>query len=651
MDFNIMIDDTLAVDTASIQSYNIDSSNAFLVKVSDKYYQRIFSITSKFTEDVLSIKELRPTIRKTVLLKNELETKFILDVYDVSLCTKKQEAFGRLHELKEEIVQLHAKIPPLLIEQLSNRRSIQMLQFLLNYIDLLLNVIQGNASDLVAKVQDNANGLIAKDGSQTGIDDLIFYIAAKPSVERLQLPASREACPDPWICTLESLYAGIDRFHLKDDWSVMENALSLPIGVSEEIETQHAILEKLKQARQQAKLNCLENKALQLQIVQIKVKIAYLQGNRFEKIGKGANGAVLVKWKNKRIAVLKFAEGATLHHKAVDQLEASGNYSFSGLTQWIGFYTKTSQKAVICGSGSKNIEACAEKAGFMLAEKFHEELIKSAAMARDAFTPMIAGAIDFPEGHAITTASLAVFLENAIDADIAHQLACILNKNLTAEERDRFQIFTIIDFLMGHTDRHPGNWMVELSYKQPMAEEDVNESESLKNWQTASLSGVSSFCKFPNQVVNIAKVKNKTHLKELQEALHLTPDDYVIDKIIPIDNGNILPTVELGYTILDSKQYDWKNLPFATLPFSKSIGEFIAHFPLNEAWVDAICQKINADPHIKSMSSDIGGIFIKNESIVQMKLRAKKLKEIGTGRIETPRQLAEEPLTGKNPSS
>ena len=168
------------------------------------------------------------------------------------------------------------------------------------------------------------------------------------------------------------------------------------------------------------------------------------------------------------------------------------------------------------------------------------------------------------------------------------------------------------------------------------------------SWEYASVFEAASFCKFPVQKYETLIVKNKAHLEQLQKTLHLSPADYTLEKIIPIDNGNILPTKELGPEIVHSKQYDWKHLPFATLPFSDVFQRCMAHLPLDDAWVEDICQKINADPHIKSMSADIGGVFINSESIAQMKLRVKKLKKSVLDTIKTPKQLAgEERLAGK----
>lgn len=414
------------------------------------------------------------------------------------------------------------------------------------------------------------------------------------------------------------------------EYCIIEDAKTINAN---EAKALRIILEKLKKEKKAKKINGEINHKLKLQIVELKTKIAFLEGMESESSGKGANGAIFIKWKKhdapqKKFAVFKLSESIETHEFQAPQGEQSvvtNNY-FNTLVQMIGFCTSTSQQAVVCGAGSKNREACAEKAGFMIADKFHNEIIAYIAGKKKhnpmlllgfnegIFTPMIAGIVDFMNTNRDKSSigSIAVFIQNAIDADVAQSHANILEKNLTHKEEVMFQFFVIYDYLIGNADRHEGNWMVKLSCKKD------------------------GLPRFP--------ILDKNHLSMLHSQMNLTENDYEIEAIIPIDNANIMPTKEFGSNILDSKQYAWKTLKFASLGFCDEVVDFMNQVHIDDKWVQDICNAINGDMQIKQLCYDVGGTLINPESMAQMKLRTRKLKEIGTRQIKTPRDLAEAPL-------
>lgn len=366
-----------------------------------------------------------------------------------------------------------------------------------------------------------------------------------------------------------------------------------------------------------------------LSIVEQKSRIAFLEAFDNESSGKGINGAVFIKWKRKRgslrsVGVFKCSNTIDSQEFISQQKPSVALGGVLGnITQAIGYYTSTSQKAIVCGAASENREACAEKAGFMIAEKFHKAIFAyrdkviqtnprdTRFLCGQLFTPMIAGIVDLMHSSRdkVSVGSLAVFNDNAIDADVAHGIANILEKDLDTTETIIFQLFFLFDYLIGNTDRHTGNWMVKLSYVNALGKNCI--------------------------------VADRAHLAELAKNTHASPSDFKIIAILPIDNGNILPTQELAGRILDSKQYDWKRLKCANIPFHPEVIEFIKSSALTSGWVHDLCESINDDEAIVKYSSDICGPFICDASIAQMVLRMRKIRDVGTGKINTPRLLAE----------
>lgn len=349
-------------------------------------------------------------------------------------------------------------------------------------------------------------------------------------------------------------------------------------------------------------MNAAEKNKLELEKVIIKSKISFLSGFK----------PVDICLEKKSTQIIKYSESIDQRAKEIAVIKLPVKESY---LQSLGYYTFTSQKSITSGAGSQNREACAGKAGFMIADKFHNALISYLSaidplstpclLDQYAFTPMITGITSLIDYELKQTAkySIAVFCKNAIEAGVADEIGGILNKQLTLKELLKFQLFTIYDYLLGNTDRHTGNWMVKLSFK--------------------------------------GKILNKEKLKKAVKEEGYTVNDLTIEEIIPIDNGNILPKQQVNRMICDSKQYLWKNLEFSQSRFSIEMIEFLKKCNLDDTWVDQICNSINFDADIKELCKDATEIFVSTLSVMQMKLRVKQINKVITREIKTPRELAE----------
>jgi len=366
--------------------------------------------------------------------------------------------------------------------------------------------------------------------------------------------------------------------------------------------------------------------------IKIKSQITFLEGHKFELSSNGAHGAMFIKWKKrddsyKNIAVLKVSQIIVQAGRSRSQTPLPKSSLINNIFQAVGFYTKTSQQAVVAGAGSAYKEACAEKAAFMIAEAFQKLLLDYIAtnnnqniqitcpLNSEMFSPMIAGIAALPGENKtqISIGSIAIFEKNCIDTLAANKIAQILEKKLDDSELLIFQLFILFDYILGNTDRHLENWMLQLSYK------DSQDT--------------------------YAFVRDQEHLSKLVNTEHLRKDDFVIRGLLPIDNGNILPTQDLCSTglvgmVLDSKQYEWKNLKFAAIPFHSAIIDFIKAASITKVWASDVGAAINNDMEIKRYSQDIGGSFISKSSLLQLHHRIHNLNKIANGSITTPKVLA-----------
>lgn len=350
-----------------------------------------------------------------------------------------------------------------------------------------------------------------------------------------------------------------------------------------------------------ASSNVSEVNKFKLKKVIVKAKISFLNGFKPIDIGKEKNSTQIIKYAksdkpSKEIAVIKLPVKETA-------------------IQSIGISTQTSQRSIIAGAGNLYREACAGSAGFLIADKFHNELISYLMGLKESnlpslldpctFTPMIAGITSFIDYELNLTpkCSIAVFCKDSIEADVAHQIAGILNKKLNQKEILKYQLFIIYDYLLGNTDRHEGNWMIKLSYN--------------------------------------GKILSKHDLEAIVKEEGYDVNKLMIEEIIPIDNGNILPKQLVNSMICDSKQYQWKDLKFSTYRFSMDIINFLKICNLNDAWVDEICRAVNTDPEIRELCKDVSEAFIDAASITQMKLRVGQINRIVKMEIKTPKELAE----------
>ena len=623
--------------------------NAKADEVISKFAKYIFCSENKLACTQLNLSaiknctDIRPSRNAAENWKeaNKVKEQIIFDLLEIR---------GELNGIKNRIPK-NSEIPP----QASVISTEKLITEFLEYIDFFNQLLQGFFPDesplnnlllIPMKSMENIMQIIEKNITRIGKlknclltsrnknkwDRLIDLFSATIQkclisdhgwdfMEDLEKNASRPLAP--------SYINNFSHSYINNEFCLIENAVEIN---KKEILALYHNLKSLKNEKQQLKAKKLMVGSLvKLKIAELKTRISFLQGNEFAFSGKGSNGAIFVKWKKmdtsfRKVAVFKLSDSLQTFEFSPSKGSPSVTppMGFGTVVQAFGYYTSTSQKAVVCGAGSRNREACAEKAGFMIADKLHRELIAyvtlkeqqscnaSTSLRKDTFTPMIAGIIDFMnvKRDVISIGSLAVFSEHAIDADAAHEIANVFDKKLDEDELLIFQFFIVFDYLLGNADRHAGNWMLKLSYKNQGA------------------GGL---------------VEHKKHLKTLIAEEALDKESFRIDSIIPIDNGNILPMQSL-MGIVDAKQYDWKHLKFADIKFHAHIIDFINTVNLNEAWVYEICAAINEDPHIKKLSSDIGGVFINQRSIEQMILRAKKLKEVGLGGITTPKQLAEAPL-------
>jgi hypothetical protein len=378
---------------------------------------------------------------------------------------------------------------------------------------------------------------------------------------------------------------------------------------------------------------CISNQT-RLKMTKLKCQIAFLEGPILEYSSKGTNGALFVHWRKRdsslrKIAVLKESRSTKkIEIPQATPTHGSGFSLLNNVVQAIGYYTNTSQQAVVSGAASTNKEACAEKAAFMMAEQLLQILTtytetrkiqhpeESRLLYPEMFTPMIAGIASLLHGNRDKTSvgSIAVYSAHSIDANIMQDIVPILDKTLDASEILIYQLFTLFDYLLGNTDRHLGNWMVKLSYNDFFG------------------------------TVNL--VKNHDHLHKLVHERYMRKEDFKIVGIIPIDNGNILPTQDLYTqdifgTIVDLKQYDWRSLKFSQEPFHAEIIDFIKSSALSKKWAIDLCDSINTDEEIIKYSNDMQGPFINKKSLYQLCNRIENIISVGKGKITTPKALAQ----------
>lgn len=157
-------------------------------------------------------------------------------------------------------------------------------------------------------------------------------------------------------------------------------------------------------------------------------------------------------------------------------------------------------------------------------------------------------------------------------------------EEFTENELNLFQIFIAFDFLLGNLDRHGDNWMFKESA------------------------------------------------------------DGEINKIIPIDNANILPQKEknyLNWKTLGWHISEWNELNIAQKPFTEETIRLIA--ALGDNFVNEICEEIRQDPKISTMMEEDPknqGTYPSIESEGFMQHRFDLLKKAVSGELKTPYELS-----------
>lgn len=164
---------------------------------------------------------------------------------------------------------------------------------------------------------------------------------------------------------------------------------------------------------------------------------------------------------------------------------------------------------------------------------------------------------------------------------LASTVASQINKKttFTEDELNRFQMFAVFDFLLGNLDRHEDNWMVKM------------------NGDT-------------------------------------------IEKIIPIDNANILPKQEISHYInycAGFSVYKWSQFFISRSPFTEETIATLA--ALSDNFVDEICEEIKKDPEILSVMN-LEAEFPSDEAKAEMKRRFNILKAVAEGKITSPYELS-----------
>ena len=216
--------------------YGADQSFDVFLKKYEKYHQRIAATIMEFAENVMSIQDLRPNVRK-ITSENDLEAGFMLNGYDLYLSQKKQSAFESIFALKKGIQKILATITPAVTTQM-DAQQFQMSD-LMHYINLFSEILQN--SDCISQITDIP---------LTSIDDLIFHLAAYPDdLDKLKLEFSKSDSSHYhlWAKLLDNFHKGVDRHHLRqrENWAVLECISSLLLKNKEEINQLYASLAQL----------------------------------------------------------------------------------------------------------------------------------------------------------------------------------------------------------------------------------------------------------------------------------------------------------------------------------------------------------------------------------------------------------------------